>query len=97
MKLEDKIVMTLTQLSPLELRLCEKDCHRAADACAIGGGSHRQWNRYVRMENLFKYERERRNIEEWVIVAEEHATDELKVLEEAWRKIKSIKAKGGAE
>jgi hypothetical protein len=97
MRLEDKIIIAIKQLTPLELRLCEKDCHRAADACAIGGGSCRQWNRYVHMEYLFKYERERRNIEEWVIAAEEHAADELKVLEEAWRKIKAIKAKGGAE
>lgn len=97
MRLEDKIIIALPQLTHLELRLCEKDCHRAADACAIGGGSHRQWNRYVRMENLFKYEQERRNIEEWGIFDKEHTPDELKVLEEAWRKIKAIKAKGGAE
>ena len=97
MRLEDKIIIALPQLTPLELLLCVKDCHRAADACAIGGGSHRQWNRYVHMENLFRFEIERRNIKECRIFVEEYTPDELKVLIEAWRKIKAIKAKGGAE
>ena len=96
MRLEDKIIIALPQLTHLELRLCEKDCHRAADACAIGGGSVRSWNRYVRMENLFCFEIERRNIKECRRFVEEHTPDELKVLKEAWRKIKAIKAKGGA-
>lgn len=93
MTLKQRITETLPHLSLEELWLLEKDCRRAADACAIGGGSLRKWNGYCEKERLF---REARHGREGAPVPGRsfitpHTEAELKILANAWDKIQ----KGG--
>lgn len=95
MKLQDKISAVLPQLTIDEIHLCQKDCHRAADVCAIGGGSSRSWYRYCECEKLFEDEYKRRNeITSFNLSFITPFDDkELEVLGGAWKKIRSYKVK----
>lgn len=60
MRGEKKIRAALPHLTERELWFVEMDCHRAADAAAIGGAREAEWLRYVNLENDAIEERKRR-------------------------------------
>lgn len=93
MTVAEKIKLSLPHLTTEELWLCEKDCHRAADACALGGGSSRRWNSYCELEHMFHEERKSRNEDDCEVKSfvTSFTQEELVVLTEAWRKIREKK------
>ena len=60
MRHEAAIRRAIPHLTERELWLVELDCHRAADAAALGGASERHWMRYVNLENDIAKERKMR-------------------------------------
>lgn len=60
MRGEAAIRRAIPHLTERELWLVELDCHRAADAAALGGASERHWMQYVNLENDIAKERKTR-------------------------------------
>lgn len=60
MRGEKKIRAALPYLTARELWFIECDCHRVANAAAIGGASGAQWQQYVTLEDDIAKERKQR-------------------------------------
>lgn len=60
MRGEKRMRKALPFLDAEELRMVWKDCRRAQDVVAIGGGTVAEWNKYVTLANDIWRELERR-------------------------------------
>jgi len=60
MRGEKRLRAALPHLSAKELRMVWKDCRRAQDVVAIGGGTSAEWDKYVTLANDIRRELERR-------------------------------------